>query len=171
MPRAERIEHWTKQLNSFVKAGYFLTKDEVDAAVEPGEDEEAVLDARVQKGLLTLVKARLDANPELNRRFNATTDWKFLNQLLTLARVKELTSARIVKKGRTAGAGYDVDELSRTFYGRQVLDGLGFTKRRKILDQTEFDQVRAEFQKIKVTLPEAVEPTATEKYFAQETAP
>src|SRR4051812_18765984 len=115
MPRAERIEHWTSELNSFVETGYFLARADLDACVEPGEEEDAILDARIQKALLTLVKDRLDANPELNRRFKATTDWKILNQLLTLARVKELTRVRIVKKGRSAGgAGFDVDELSRT---------------------------------------------------------
>jgi hypothetical protein len=171
MPRTERIEHWTNELNKFVERGIFLTRAEVDAVVEQGEDEEAVLDARIQKSLLTLVKERLDAKPELNQRFKPASDWKILNQLLTLARVKELTRAKIVKKGRSSGVGYDVDELSRTFYGRQVLDGLGFTKRRKILDQDEFDKVKTEFQKIKLALPEAVEPTTTEKFFALDVAP
>ncbi len=103
----------------------------------------------------------------MNQRFKASTDWKVLNQLLTLARVKELTQARIVKKGR----GFEVDDLAHTYYGRQVLDGLGFNKRRKVLDRAEFDKVKDEFQKIKVTLPEAVEPTTTEKYFALDVAP
>ncbi|MCI0641878.1 MAG: hypothetical protein L0Y72_11210 [Gemmataceae bacterium] len=172
MPRAERIEHWTKELNGFVERGVFLNKVELDAIVEPEEDTEAVLDARIQKALFTLIKERLDAKPELNQRFKASTDWKVLNQLLTVARLKELTRVHIVKKGRTSGgAGFDVDELSRTYYGRQVLDGLGFTKRRKILDRAEFDKVREEFQKIKLKLPEAVEPTTTEKFFSQDVAP
>src|SRR5262245_58109892 len=170
MPREDRVKHWTKELNRFVTSGYFLTKEEVDAATEPGEEDDAVLDARIQKGLFTLVKERLDAKPELNLRFQATTDMKVLNQLLTVARLKELTRVRIVKKGR-GKAGFDVDELARTYYGRQVLDGLGFTKRRKVLDQSEFDKVKVEFQKIKLTLPEAVEPTTTEKYFALDVAP
>jgi hypothetical protein len=172
MPRAERIDHWTRYVNDFVERGYVLTKDEVDARVEPDEDEDPVLDARIQKVLLTLLKEKLDTDPDLNQRFKASTDWKVLNQLLTLARVKELTRVRIVKKGRSSGgAGFDVDELSRTYYGRQILDGLGFTKRRKTLDKTEFEKVKAEFQKIKLALPEAVEPTTTEKYFALDVAP
>jgi hypothetical protein len=172
MPRADRIKHWLDQFNNFVERGIMVTQPEVEACVEPEEDTDAILDARIQKGLLTLVKERLDAHPEWNQRFKATTDWKILNQLLTVARLKELTRVRIIKKGRTAGgAGFDVDELSRTFYGRQVLDGLGFTKRRKILDRAEFDKVKDEFQKIKLTLPEAVEPTTTEKYFAADVAP
>jgi hypothetical protein len=172
MTRADRIEHWTRQLNDFVVSGYFLGAADLDPLVEQGEDEEAILDARIQKGMFTLIKERFDAKPELNQRFKPSTDWKVLNQLLTLARVKELTRVRIVKKGRgSGGAGFDVDELSRTFYGRQVLDGLGFTKRRKVLDRGEFDKVKDEFQKIKLTLPEAVEPTTTEKYFALDVAP
>jgi hypothetical protein len=170
--RAERIDHWTRQLNSFAEFGSFLTVAEVEARVEPGEDAEAVLDARIQKALLLLVKERLDAQPELNQRFKAATDWKVLNQLLTLARVKELTRVQITKRGRSAGgAGYDIEDLSRTYYGRQVLAGLGFSKRKRVLNQADFDKLRAEFQKIKLTLPEAVEPTTTENYFAQEVAP
>src|SRR5437870_5699697 len=101
MPRAERITHWINQLNDFVERGHFLTEADVDARVEPDEDEEAILDARIQKGLLTLVKEKLDAQPELNQRFKATTDWEVLNQLLNVARVQELTRVRIVKKGRS----------------------------------------------------------------------
>ncbi|HZZ80094.1 MAG TPA: hypothetical protein VFE62_16390, partial [Gemmataceae bacterium] len=169
---ADRIKHWIKELNNNVERGQFLTVAELDPLVEPEEDTDAVLDARIQKALFTLVKERLDANPEQNQRFKETADIKLLQQLLTLARVKELTRVRIVKKGRSAGgAGFDVDELSRTFYGRRVLDGLGFTKRRKILDRDEFDKVKDEFQKIKLALPEAVEPTTTEKYFALDVAP
>ncbi len=171
MPRADRIQHWTDYLNGFVEYGILLTTTEVEARVEPEEDEDAVLDARIQKAVLTLVKERLDAAPQINRRFKPTTDWKILNQLLTIARVKELTSVRIVKRGRSSGVGYDVEDLSRTYYGRQVLDGLGFTKRRKTLDKTEFEKVKLEFQKIKLTLPEAVEPTTTEKFFALDVAP
>jgi hypothetical protein len=174
MPRTDRIEHWVSGLNGFVTTGFFVTRTDLETLVEAGEetDADAVWDARIQKSLFTLVKERLDAKPELNQRFPASTDWKVLNQLLTMARVKELTRVRIVKKGRTSGgAGFDVDELSRTYYGRQILDGLGFNKRRKVLDRSEFDQVKGEFQKIKLTLPEAVEPTTTEKYFALDIAP
>jgi len=174
MPRSERIKHWVDGLNDFVATGSFVDRADLEPLVEAGEeaDTDAIWDARVQKALLTMVKERLDAKPELNQRFKATTDWKILNQILTLARVKELTRVKIVKKGRSAGgAGFDVDELSRTYYGRQILDGLGFTKRRKVLNLTEFDQVKAEFAKIKLAMPEAVEPTTTEKYFALDIAP
>jgi hypothetical protein len=172
MPRVDRIQHWTRYLNDFVERGTILAQADVEARVEPEEDEDAVLDARIQKAVLTMVKEKLDAEPELNQRFKESTDWKVLNQLLTVARVKELTRCKIIKKGRSAGgAGFDVDDLSRTYYGRRVLDGLGFTKRRKTLDKAEFETVKAEFQKIKLTLPEAVEPTTTEKYFALDVAP
>src|SRR5476649_817591 len=131
MPRTDRIEHWVSGINGF-STGIFLTRTDLETLVEAGEetDADAVWDARIQKSLFTLVKERFDAKPELNQRFPASTDWKLLNQILTIARVKELTRVRIVKKGRTSGgAGFDLDELSRTYYGRQILDGLGFNKR------------------------------------------
>jgi len=174
MPRADRIAHWVDGLNDFVETGSLVARVDIEPHVEAGDDTDtdAVWDVRIQKVLFTVVKERLDAKPELNQRFKATTDWKFLNQILTMARVKELTRVKIVKKGRSAGgAGFDVDELSHTYYGRQILGGLGFTKRRKVLDKTEFEQVKAEFVKIKLALPEAVEPTTTEKYFALDVAP
>lgn len=174
MPRADRIDHWVTGLNDFLESGRFVTVIDLEPLVEAGDDADAdpVWDVRIQKALFTMVKDRLDANPELNQGFKASTDWKLLNQILTAARVKELTRVRIVKKGRTSGgAGFDVDELSRTYYGRQILGGLGFTKRRKVLDRTEFDQLKAEFAKIKLAIPEAVEPTTTEKYFTADVAP
>lgn len=172
MPRADRITHWTNQLNGFAAPGTFVTWAEMDARVEQSEDADSVLDARVQKVLLTIVKERLDSQPELNQHFKATTDWKILNQLLTIARLKELSRVKIVKKGRASGgAGFYIEELAKTHYGRQILSALGFGKQKRVLDRDEFEKVRAEFAKIKLALPEAVEPTATEKYFAQETAP
>jgi hypothetical protein len=172
MPRADRITYWTNQLNSFAAPGTFVTWAEMDARVEQGEDVDSVLDARIQKVLLTIVKEKLDSKPEENRHFKPTTDWKILNQLLTIARLKELSRVKIVKRGRSSGgAGFDIEELSKTHYGRQILDSLGFTKRRSVLNKDEFEKVKAEFAKIKLALPEAVEPTTTEKYFAQETAP
>ncbi|MBN9120564.1 MAG: hypothetical protein J0I06_15665 [Planctomycetes bacterium] len=172
MPRADRISYWTNQLNSFAAPGTFITWAEMDARVEQSEDVDSVLDARIQKVLLTIVKERLDSRPEENQRFKPTTDWKILNQLLTIARLKELSRVKIVKKGRSSGgAGFYIEELSKTHYGRQILGGLGFSKQKKVLDKDELEKVKAEFAKIKLALPEAVEPTTTEKYFAQDTAP
>jgi hypothetical protein len=172
MPRADRISHWTDQLNTFAAPGTFITWAEMDARVEQGEEADSILDARIQKVLLTIVKERLDSKPEENQRFKATTDWKILNQLLTIARLKELSRVKIVKKGRSSGgAGFYIEELAKTHYGRQILAGLGFGKQKRVLDKDEFEKVKGEFAKIKLALPEAVEPTATEKYFAQDVAP
>ena len=37
---------------------------------------------------------------------------------------------------------------------------------RRVLEKAEYERVRAEFKKIKLDLPEAVEPTTTERFFA-----
>jgi hypothetical protein len=172
MPRSDRIDYWLAALNSNVERGVFLTKRDLDAVVEDGEDLENVLDARIQKAMFTLVKTRFDANPELNRRFKETADIKLLQQLLTLARVKELTRVRIVRKRGATNVRYDVRELARTFFGERILAGLGY--KREILSQIEYDELTQEFGKIKLSLPiseqtSAGEPTVFISYSTRDT--
>lgn len=160
-----RVKHWLGELDRYSggtcpwNEAFFL------ARLTDVTGPEAVIDARVQKAILTEVKAKLDADPAWNQDFVAAPEWKILHQLLTAARLRELTRVKIVKRGRTSGVGFQVTELAATFYGRQILDGLGYGKRRSVLDRDEFARVTAEFQKIKLTLPEAVEPTFTERFF------
>lgn len=167
---AEHLLHWWRVLEKALVGAAPFAFDELRVATGSceGVADAAVVDARVQRALLGLVKQRLDADPAMNRRFAKATGWKILDQLLTAARLKELTRAKIVKGGRSGGLRYDVGELADTFYGRQVLDGLGFGARRRVLDKDEYEKVRAEFAKIKLALPEAIEPTTTERFFAGE---
>ncbi len=165
----ERIDHWSKTLDGYVERGVIATRAEIAASVGAVESTDpAVVDARVQRGVLVLVKGLLDADPAVNRQFVKQTGWKILDQLLVAARLKELTRCKIVKGGRSGGLKYDCGPLADTFYGKQVLEGLGFGARRRILDKEEYERVRAEFAKIKLTLPEAIEPTVTERFFAGE---
>lgn len=164
----ERVKHWVTVLAGAGAERWNV--QEVLAQLGPVEESlpEAVVDARVQKLLLTGIKAKLDANPSWNQQFDAVPPWKILHQLLTAARLKELMSVKIIKRGRSNGLGYNVTELAAAFYGRQVLDGLGISKRRVILDKGEYDRLKLEFIRIKLTLPEAVDPTFTERFFAGE---
>jgi hypothetical protein len=171
MSRAERIRHWLGVVNGFVANSQYLSTWEIEPRVEAGEAPEAVLDARIQKAILLLIKEGLDAQPKEQRRFRETTDWKILNQLLAAARLKELMKVKIAKVGKSSGLRYDVAELADSFYGRKVLSSLGFSKQRYSLTRDEFEKVQAEFQKIKLVLPEAVEPTTTEKFFSGELKP
>lgn len=161
-----RVIHWHSVVS--LHAPGFLSSDDVRAAVGTLEDGLApeVVDARVQRAILGAIKARLDADPAENRSFPKASGWKVLDQLVTVARLKELTRVKIVKRGRSSGLRYDTSELADTFYGRQVMEGLGFGKRRRVLERAEYERVRAEFKKIKLDLPEAVEPTTTERFFA-----
>lgn len=168
MSRDERIHHWVRVVCSFTHEYYYISAWEISPRVEAGEAPEAVLDARIQKALLLMIKERLDAHPAENKRFKETTDWKILNQLLAAARLKELMKVKIAKTGKTSGLRYHVTELRESFYGAKVLAALGFSKARYSLTREEFERVHAEFQKIKLSLPEAVEPTTTEKFFAGE---
>lgn len=146
----------------------FLTGAEVATATSGIEDSlgDAVVDAKVQRGLLGAVKAKLDADPSTASRFSKTTNWKILDQLLTAARLQELTRVKVVKRGGSGGVRFDVGELADSFYGEQILTGLGFGKRRRVLDKKEFESVEAEFAKIKLKLPEAIQPTTTETFFS-----
>lgn len=163
-----RFIHWVSVVSGFAPG--FLDGDAVRATLGPVEDNAApeVVDARVQRAILGAIKARLDADPAENKSFPRATAWKVLDQLLTVARLKELTRVKIVKRGRSGGLRYDTSELADTFYGRQVMEGLGFGKRRRVLEKAEYERVRGEFKKIKLDLPEAVEPTTTERFFAGE---
>lgn len=146
----------------------FLTAAEVAAATSAIEDSlgDAVVDAKVQRGLLGAVKAKLDADPATAKSFSKTTNWKILDQLLTAARLQELTRVKVVKRGGSGGVRYDCGELADSFYGEQILTGLGFGKRRRVLDKKEYEKVEAEFVKIKLKLPEAIQPTTTETFFS-----
>ncbi len=74
---------------------------------------------------------------------------------------------RIVRRGGRSGARYDISELAATFYGRKILAGLKFTKRRRVLDAKEFEELKVACARIKLTLPETIELTTTEKFFTE----
>jgi hypothetical protein len=129
-----------------------------------------VMDGLAQKALVVLLKQKLDVDPALNQRFHAKTDVALWNQLLLAARIKELTKAKIVKKGGRKQLRYDVGDLAKTFYGKQLLDAAGLQKQ-KVLDGDEFEKLSAECAKVKLTLPESVEPTTTERFFDETLVP
>ncbi len=128
-----------------------------------------IKEARIQKAMMLEIKSRLDKNLAYNQKFKDRTDWNWLNKLLTAARVKELAGARIVVKGRRSGMGYDITELVRGYYGRRILQGLNFNvSRRKVANKEEFESIQAACSKIKLKLPEVIQPTTTETFFEPE---
>ena len=143
---------------------------EYNKAVPEDAPSDEVMDGLAQKALVILLKQKLDADPSLNHRFGAQTKVALWNQVLTAARIKELTRAKIVKKGGKKQLRYDVGDLSKTFYGAQLLKAAGL-ERQKILDGDEMDKLKAECAKVKLTLPESVEPTTTERFFDETLAP
>ncbi len=155
-----------------------LVDERTDGDAESGAESEEklpdeVMKGRAQKQLLQLMKKRFDAEPGLNKEYKPQTEWKWLNQLLVMVRLKELTQAKIVVRGRKSGAGYDIAELLQTFYGKQIIaslkdkDGAAFNvSRRRVVDKGEYETIKAAFLKIKLQLPETIEPTKTEVYFS-----
>ena len=161
----DALEHALMEKRPEVVAWHEFVK-----AVPQEAPSDDVMDGLAQKTLLVLLKAKLDADPALNQRFPAKTSNALWNQLLLAARIKELTKAKIVKKGGRKQLRYDVGDLSKTFYGKQLLDAAGLA-RQKVLDGAEFEKLTAECAKVKLTLPESVEPTTTERFFDETLAP
>lgn len=128
---------------------------------------EKLLDATIQKTILVNLKKKLDADPSLAQRFLPATGWQLLNQLLTAARLRELSQVKIVKRGGKGGLRYDISELSATYYGKQILTGLKLKTIRKVVDKDELAAIVDALGKAKLRLPEAVEPTTTEKFFGE----
>lgn len=171
----ERVELITKHFDLFQaalaeKRPEIIGYHDLDRAVPDEAPSPAILDGLVQKALLVLLKGKLDADPALNQRFVATTKVPLWNQLLTAARVKELARARIVKKGGRKQLRYDVADLAKTFFGKHLLAEAGLV-RQKVLDRDELDKLQAACAKIKLTLPETIEPTTTEMFFDETKAP
>lgn len=143
---------------------------DLERAVPEEAPSKEVLDGLVQKALVILIKGKLDADPSINQRFVVATKIPLWNQLLTAARVKELARARIVKKGGRKQLRYDVADLGKTFFGKHLLTEAGLV-RQKVLDKEELEKLQAACAKIKLTLPETIEPTTTEMFFDETKAP
>jgi hypothetical protein len=147
-----------------------ITYHELSHAVPDEAPSPEVLDGMVQKALVVLLKQKLDIEPSLNQRFVAATKVPLWNQLLTAARIKELARARIVKKGGRKQLRYDVADLAKTYFGKALLDEVGLA-RQKVLDKDELGKLEAACAKIKLTLPQTIEPTTTELFFDETKAP
>ena len=125
----------------------------------------ALAEGRAQKAAMVWVKAKLDADPAFNHRFKDRTDLPWLDKLLTVARVRELAAVKIVKAGKSSGLRYNVSGLRASWYGRRILQSVGFAARRTSATKAEFAQIREACARIKLKLPESVEPTTTERFF------
>lgn len=159
------------ELHSFQEKRWpeFITRAELVSHLGTLEDavDPQLMQARVQKSLLALAKQKLVEDLARADLFKKDVGWKWLQQLLAATRLKQLTLVKIVRKSRKGKMGFDLSELQATFYGRQILAGLQLSTRR-VVDKTEFETVKAAFAAIKLTLPETIEPTRTERYFVDD---
>ncbi|MFX1286444.1 MAG: hypothetical protein ACFFB5_22605 [Promethearchaeota archaeon] len=132
------------------------------------ENNIQLVTAKIQRIILQFLNEKLEENPSFNQKFSTQTSWPILNKLLTLARLKELSNIKIVKKGSRSGVRYYITEMMDTYYGKQILMHLDFSKQRKVASQGEFNKIIQECQKIKLELPEVIEPTRTEHFFSKD---
>lgn len=164
-------EVWAEKLHAAAGRPRVALVGAADLAALMGDTtglDATLLDARAQKAALVWVKARLDADPAFASRFEEKTAVPWLDKLLTVARLKELASVRIVKAGKASGLRYDIGGLGATWYGRRLLDGLGLPPRRTSATKEEFERIREACARVKLQLPETVEPTTTERFFDDE---
>jgi len=124
-----------------------------------------LLRARAQKAYVLAIKARLDLEPGFAQKFVDKVGLAWLAKLVAATRLRELARVKIVKRGGSGGARYDISDLTATYYGRKILAGLDHDRRRRSLDASEFELLVKACAKIKLTLPETVEPTTTELFF------
>lgn len=124
------------------------------------------VEALAEKTVLQAIRVKLDADPSFNHQLVEQVPHPALAQIVKLVRVRELTAARLVKRGGSGGLRYDITSLARTFYGGQILASIGLNRRR-VVKADELRQIQAICDTFKLKLPEAVEPTMTDKYFAK----
>ena len=152
----DRMEHFSELVD-------FSPLAEIAAK---GELTSEIFSFQMEKSVLAGVKAALEQSIHRNSWFKAKTEWKPLDQLLTLFRLKELKSVGITRRGgRGKSKSFDVSSLAATFFGKQILRGLEMGRRRT-LDDKELEVLKAECAKLKLTLPEIIEPTTTERFFS-----
>lgn len=141
-------------------------EEQFRARLSEDDPDERVLISRIEKIAIELVQQRLKEDLAYNQRFREQIDWPVLAKLLALARLKELNQVRIVKRGgRGKGLRYDATDLARTYFGKRILKSLEMGRRR-VLDADELARVREVCARLKLDLPEDIEPTTTELYFA-----
>ncbi len=160
-------ETWTTKIHTAMRWRWQLSESDLIALTgDVSALPDAIAQARAQKAALIWVKKKLDEDASHNRWFKDKSDIAWLNKLLTAARIKELATTKIAKVGKKSGLRYDIAGLGQTFYGRKILDGLGFSHRRTRVDKSEFARIQQACAKIRLRLPQTVEPTTTERYFA-----
>jgi len=88
--------------------------------------------------------------------------WQPLTKLILAKRIEELKKCKVLKKGKK----YDISGLKETYLGNMIADKLGFA-RRAILSDLEYENVITTIKKLKYEVPVTIQPTETEKFFAQ----
>lgn len=123
---------------------------------------------QIRKHIQVKIVNDLKGNPKLNHFFDIDklrdTDWNLLVKYVTIARMEELNSVKVVRRKKK----YGISELRKTYYGKLMLDDLDkINKRRQFLSNDEYQQIKLACRKLNLELPEVIEPTTTEKFFEE----
>jgi hypothetical protein len=122
---------------------------------------------QIRKEVHTKLVMDLKADPTLNHKFDTDklkdTQWGILVKYVVNARADELKSVKIVRRGKK----YDISELKKSYWGKLILKDIITQKRRKTLNQKEYDEIKLACRRINLVLPEVIMPTTTEKFFEE----
>ncbi len=116
-------------------------------------------------GLMRSLGVMLKNSPKEHYKFKAEKlakldRWVPLYKVVVAARARELQSSKVLYRRRK----YDLSEIKQTFYGKLVLEALGFGNR-SVLDKSEYDIFSSKVNEMGFELPEEVSPTTAELYF------
>ncbi|MHA2503339.1 MAG: hypothetical protein ACXAE3_10765 [Candidatus Kariarchaeaceae archaeon] len=90
--------------------------------------------------------------------------WEPMKKLVTAVRVHELKDVKVVrKKGK-----YHVRDLRGTYFGKMIFQELESLGNKWALSETDYNKVKLACKQLKLSLPEVIEPTTTEKFFGDE---
>ncbi|NMC04159.1 MAG: hypothetical protein GYA24_03050 [Candidatus Lokiarchaeota archaeon] len=126
------------------------------------------LASRMVLNVIMGIVAGFKREPSKHREFDFDTlktmpAWQVLAKDVHALRMAELKSAKVVRRLKRI----DVSELRTTFYGDRILKSLNLG-RRSMLKQTEYQELVGALRRLNFEVPEIVEPTRTEQFFAEE---
>jgi len=167
-PGEEVMQFSPEEMLEGMREEYLEVQDLISTAKEPPAELTAEAFAlQVEKSIVQQVQRKLESHAYYLHVFEDVVSWKPIARSIAVARLKELSEVRITRTGgRGRGIRYNITELANAHFGKKILKGLNFTRRRSLTTE-ELDQVKAACAKLKLTLPETIEPTTTEQYFAE----
>ncbi len=125
--------------------------------------------AKAQREMLNLLMKALIKNLQINGKEHLEYDfdklkelvrWNPLFKVVAALRVKELKNSKVLLRG----GKYDLSAVKQTYYGKKILEACNLGNRYS-LTKAEYESFFIKTKKLKLEIPEEIEPTKAEIYF------